>query len=77
MMRKRFVFGLWLSFLGFLGTMLCVVCTVIRPCTYNGIGGLLGSVLGNDLAGTFLVSLLALALGLILAGWTAWRDGKR
>lgn len=74
---KRFVFGLWLSLLGFLGTMTCLIYAAENPWDYNGVTGLPGALLGTDLLAAFVLSLLALALGLFLGAREAWGDAWR
>ncbi|MCI8329101.1 MAG: hypothetical protein HFG02_05685 [Oscillibacter sp.] len=73
---KRFVFGLWLSLLGFLGTMTCLVCAVEHGCDYNGLSGMWGGFMETRLTLPVLVSMLVLVLGLFLAGRESRQDGK-
>ncbi|MCI9332049.1 MAG: hypothetical protein HFG05_07745 [Oscillibacter sp.] len=73
---KRFVFGLWLSLLGFLGTMTCLVCAVEHSCNYNGLSGMWGGFMETRLTIPIFVSLLILVRGLFLAARESRRDGK-
>ena len=73
---KRFVFGLWLSLLGFLGTMTCLVCAVEHSCNYNGLSGMWGGFMEPRLTIPIFVSLLILVRGLFLAARESRRDGK-
>ena len=47
-----------------------------NPWTYNGIDGLLGSLLGTDLLVPFMISFAVLLVGLFLA-WREAYGGKR
>ena len=73
---KRFVFGLWLSLLGFLGMMTCLVCGVQHSCDYNGLSGVWGGLEDTQLYIPLLVFLLVLIWGLFVAARESRRGGK-
>ena len=73
---KRFVFGLWLSLLGFLGTMTCMVCGVQNSCDYNGLSGMWGGLEDTRLYIPLLVFLLVLIWGLFAAARESRKSGK-
>ena len=61
-MKKLIVGIAWMS-LGFLGTILILCFSAMKPWNYNGITGILGSLLGLDLIIPLVCCLLLFALG--------------
>lgn len=74
---KRFVFGLWLSLLGFLGTMTCLVCGVRHSRDYNGLSGVWGGLEDTQLYIPLLIFLLVMLAGLVAAAREARREGRK
>jgi uncharacterized BrkB/YihY/UPF0761 family membrane protein len=73
MKMKRFLFGVLVSFIGFVSFLFCFIYAITNPWNYNGITGLLGSLLGTGLLVPFIISLVVLAAGLIISCYEAYR----
>ena len=73
---KKFIFALLLTGIGFAFSLFCYIYAACNPWTYNGIDGLLGSLLGTDLLVPFVISFAVLLAGLFLA-WREAYGGKR
>ena len=70
---QRFFFGLMLPVIGLAYSLLCFIWAVREPWYYNGIEGLLGSFLGNDILVPFLFFSLLMFLGLVICCCEAFR----
>ena len=73
---KKFIFALLLTGIGFAFSLFCFIYAACNPWTYNGIDGLLGSLLGTGLLVPFVISFAVLLAGLFLA-WREAYGGKR
>ena len=76
MMDKKMVCGILLTMTGLVFSALCFVNAVLNPWNYNGIDGLLGSLLGTKTLIPFIASLTVMVLGLVLCFWRAFRKGQ-
>jgi hypothetical protein len=70
---KKFLFGALLSVFGFLITAFCLVYAAMNPWSYNGVTGLIGSLLGTGTLFTFIISLALFIAGLIICWYEAYR----
>lgn len=72
-MDKKMVCGILLTIIGLVFSAFCFINAVQNPWNYNGIDGLLGSLLGTDTLIPFIISLLVMVLGLAICFWRAFR----
>ena len=70
---KRFLFGLLLSLIGLSYSLFCFIWSVKEPWYYQGIDGLIGSLLGNELIVPFTVFSLLMLLGISICCVEAYR----
>ncbi len=66
---KKMIFGMMLFLGGLIGVVALLIVTAFNPWSYNGISGLLGSLLGT---GTMFSFILFCAMGLIGIGICAY-----
>ena len=69
---KRFIFGITLTVIGLVYSTPCFLWAVVKPWTWNGIGGLLGSFLGTDTLIPFILATMLMVLGLLISGMEAF-----
>lgn len=72
-MNKKMVCGVLTTVVGLVFSAFCFFYTVMNPCIYNGIGGLMGSFLGADTLIPFIVSTAVMCIGLLLCFAEAFR----
>lgn len=72
-MNKKMVFGILVTVVGLVFSAVCFIYTMMNPCIYNGIGGLMGSFLGADLLAPFIISTVVMCIGLLLCFVEAYR----
>lgn len=72
-MGGKLVCGILLTVIGLVYSAVCFARALWTPWTYNGIGGLLGSLLGTGVLCPFVLSLLVMGLGLGICVWCAFR----
>lgn len=70
------VCGVMLTVIGFVFSVICFINALLHPWNYEGIEGLLGSLLGTDTLVPFIISLVVMALGLLICFWSAFRKEK-
>lgn len=75
-MDKKMVCGILLTIIGLVFSAFCFINAVLNPWNYNGIDGLLGSLLGTKTLIPFIISLIVMVLGLALCFWRAFRNEK-
>ena len=75
-MDKKMVCGILLTIIGLVLSAFCFINAVLNPWNYNGIDGLLGSLLGTKTLIPFIISLIVMVLGLALCFWRAFRNEK-
>ena len=75
-MDKKIVCGILLTIIGLVLSAFCFINAVLNPWNYNGIDGLLGSLLGTKTLIPFIISLIVMVLGLALCFWRAFRNEK-
>jgi uncharacterized BrkB/YihY/UPF0761 family membrane protein len=71
---KKFYFGALLTFIGLVFAAICFIFALLNPWDYNGITGLLGSLLGTQTLLPFLISLMVLLMGLYICGKESFRN---
>ncbi|EOS63601.1 hypothetical protein C816_03375 [Oscillibacter sp. 1-3] len=71
--NKKMVFGILVTVAEFVFSAFCFIYTIMNPCIYNGIGGLMGSFLGADTLVPFIVSTVVMCIGLLLCFVEAYR----
>lgn len=76
MMDKKMVCGILLTMIGLVFSAVCLTNAVLNPWNYNGMEGLLGSLLGTNTLVPFIISLVVMALGLVICFWRAFRKEK-
>ena len=72
-MNKKMICGILLTVLGLIYSVICFVYTLMHPCVYNGIGGLMGAFLGADTLVPFIISTIVMCAGLLLCFIEAYR----
>lgn len=75
-MNKKMVCGVLIAFIGLVFSVFCFGYAVINPCIYNGIEGILGDFLGNDLLMPFIISVAVLCVGVAICLIEAYRKDK-
>ena len=75
-MDKKMVCGIMLTIIGLVFTAFCFINAVLNPCIYNGINGLLGSLLGRNTLIPFIISSVVMILGLVICFWRAFKGDK-
>ncbi len=63
---KRMIFGLALLFCGTVWALALTVLSVVRPCEYNDIGGVVGFLLCTETLGFFIAGSIAFLAGLVI-----------
>ena len=63
---KKMILGIVWQVLGFFGSILLLCAAAQRPWSYNGIEGLLGSLLGTRLIIPFVVCIVLFLAGIVL-----------
>ena len=76
MKYKRIFFGLLLALLGGIFSAFCFIYSVINPCIYNSIDGLIGSFLGTNTMLPFIVSTVVMIVGVVICGIEAFKKEK-
>ncbi|WP_295744564.1 hypothetical protein [uncultured Oscillibacter sp.] len=72
-MNKKMVCGVLLTVVGLIYSAFCFFYTLMNPCIYNGIGGLMGSFLGADTLLPFMISTAVMCIGLLLCFLEAYQ----
>ena len=75
-MDKKMVCGILLTIIGLVFSAFCFIYAVMSPWSYNGIEGLLGSLLGTNTLIPFIISLVVMVIGLGICFWIAFRNEK-
>lgn len=75
-MDKKMVCGILLTIIGLVFSAFCFIYAVMNPWSYNGIEGLLGSLLGTNTLIPFIISLVVMVIGLGICFWIAFRNEK-
>lgn len=73
---KKFIFGAFVFWGGFIFLAFSVMYAIKNPATYNDIGGVRGALLGNDLFGIFVISLVITMIGIGICGYEAYGKEK-
>ena len=74
---KKMICGILLTLIGLVYSASCFVCAVVRqPWSYNGIDGILGSLLGTQTMVPFIISLIIMVFGLVLCCIFAFKKDK-
>lgn len=75
-MDKKMICGILLTIIGLVFSALCFINALLNPWDYNGITGLLGSLLGTRTLVPFCISFAVMIGGLVLCFWRAFTKGK-
>lgn len=75
-MDKKMTCGIMLTVIGFVYSVICFIHTLLHPWNYEGIEGILGSLLGEDTLFPFVLSLAVMVWGLSICFWRAFREEK-
>lgn len=70
---KKFIFGILIFLLGLVMMILNYIFAMINPWDYNGITGILGSLLGTNTLGIFIFSILVIICGLYICWLEAYK----
>lgn len=63
---KKMILGVVWQLMGFLGSIAILCSATLHQCNYNGITGVLGSLLGLELIIPFIICLTLLICGLVV-----------
>ena len=63
---KKMILGIVWQLMGFLGSIAILCSATLHQCNYNGITGILGSLLGLDLIIPFIVCITLFICGLVV-----------
>ena len=63
---KKMMLGIVWQLMGFLGSIAILCSATLHQCNYNGITGILGSLLGLDLIIPFIVCITLFICGLVV-----------
>ena len=63
---KKMILGIAWQLMGFLGSIAILCSATLHQCDYNGITGILGSLLGLDLIIPFIVCITLFLCGLVV-----------
>ncbi len=63
---KKMILGVVWQLMGFLGSIAILCSATLHQCNYNGITGVLGSLLGLDLIIPFIVCITLFICGLVV-----------
>lgn len=63
---KKMILGVVWQLMGFLGSIAILCSATLNQCNYNGITGVLGSLLGLDLIIPFIVCITLFICGLVV-----------
>lgn len=69
---KKIIFGICVFLSGLLFLGFSFIYAIMNPGTYNGIDGLKGSLMVNDLLGPFITALIITVVGLAICGYEAY-----
>ena len=75
-MDKKMVCGILLAMIGLVFSSCCLIIAALNPWNYNGIDGLLGSLLGTNTLIPFIISFVVMILGLVICFWRAFKGDK-
>lgn len=75
-MDKKMICGILLTVIGLVFSALCFINGILNPWEYNGISGLLGSLMGIHTLIPFILSLVVMIVGLVICFWRAFRKEK-
>lgn len=76
-MDKKMVCGVLLTIIGLTFSVLFLILAALNPWDYNGISGLLGSLLGTHTFIPFVISFTVMIVGLGICFWRASAGGRR
>lgn len=65
--------GILLTLIGFAFSAFCFMNAVLNPWTYDGVGGLLGALLGTHTLIPFIIAMVVMVFGLAICFWTAFK----
>lgn len=75
-MDKKMICGVMLTAIGFVFSVICFIHVLLHPWNYEGIDGLLGSLLGTDTLVPTIVSLAVMVSGLTICFRQAFQKEK-
>lgn len=75
-MDKKMICGVMLTVIGFVFSVICFINVSLHPWNYEGIDGLLGSLLGIDTLVPSIVSLAVMVSGITICFWQAFQKEK-
>lgn len=75
-MDKKMVCGVLLTVIGLAFSIFALAYASMHPWDYNGIDGLLGSLLGTQMLMPLILSMTAMLAGLGYCFWCAYRKEK-
>lgn len=75
-MDKKMVCGVLLTVIGLVFSIFALAHASMHPWDYNGIDGLLGSLLGTQMLTPLILSMTAMLAGLGYCFWCAYRKEK-
>lgn len=70
---KKFVFGLIIFLLGAVVSVFNYIDAVLNPCSYNGIDGLQGALLGRGTLNFTIFFVIVMLIGLSICGFEAYK----
>lgn len=72
-MDKKMICGVLVTMIGLIFSVFTFIYSALNPCIYNGIDGLLGSLLGTDMLIPFIISMIVMLSGLGYCFWCAYK----
>lgn len=69
---KKIIFGALITIVGLVFSAFSFIYAAMNPWDYNGIDGLLGSLLGTRMIIPFIISTMVMIIGLVICGKEAY-----
>lgn len=73
---KKFIFGVLIVLIGLIFGAFCFIYAAINPWNYNGIEGIMGSLLGTHMLVPFIISIIIMLVGLSICYYEAYRKNE-
>lgn len=76
MISNKMLFGVLITIIGLVFSAFSFIYAAMNPWHWNGIGGLLGSLLGTHMLIPFIIGMLIMIVGIVLCFMEAYRKCK-
>ena len=74
---KQFILGVLIFSWGFIGVIIFTVLAALHPCSYNGIEGLRGALLGLGIRGPYIAFWILTIIGILVCLFDVWLDKNK